>query len=190
MKYLCVKTCCFILLISSTLMTVAGGAPQVEFTDSTDEVEVYDFVEITIRVRNSSVANPFADGSACCLGKRGNLYILYFREGGRATVRLGDGCYRGKWYNPRSGQWEGVCQVSGPIWTTGATPDEEDWILWLEKDDVLKDTVAPGVVSVVTGGEGRKILVEFDEVRVFGSKTDGTGALSIEQIRAIQKNDK
>ena len=103
------------------------------------------------------------EGSASCLGKPGQLYILYFREGGRAGVQLTDQQYRGKWFNPRTGRWEGVCQGSGPGWTTPAAPDNNDWVLWLERDDTLKDTTAPEVVSVVAEGKGGKVLVEFNE---------------------------
>ena len=50
MKKLLTETCRIILLKLSLLVTVAGGAPQVEFSDSTGEVGVYDFAEIMIRV--------------------------------------------------------------------------------------------------------------------------------------------
>ncbi|MBM4026536.1 MAG: hypothetical protein FJ280_14220, partial [Planctomycetes bacterium] len=121
---------------------------------------------------NCTPLNESVEGPACCLGKPESLYILYFREGGRATVRLADHRYRGRWYNPRTGRWQGTCQASGPIWTTPATPDNEDWVLWLEKDDDLQDTVAPTVVSVAAGGGGRSVLVEFDELLNERSATD------------------
>ncbi|MBN1854813.1 MAG: hypothetical protein JW829_18920, partial [Pirellulales bacterium] len=106
-------------------------------------------------------------GPASCLGKLEQLYILYFREGGRANVRLTEHQYRGKWFNPRTGRWEGSVQGAGTGWTTPPTPDNEDWVLWLERDDTLKDTTPPEVVSVLGGGKGERILI-------FGacSKTD------------------
>jgi Protein of unknown function (DUF4038)/Domain of unknown function (DUF5060)/Concanavalin A-like lectin/glucanases superfamily/Putative collagen-binding domain of a collagenase len=104
------------------------------------------------------------EGSACCLGKPGNLYVLYFRAGGRATVRLSEDRYRGKWYNPRTGQWQGIGQVSGPVWATPPTPDANDWVLWLKKDNASKDTRAPEVISIATGRNGRRVLVDFDEL--------------------------
>jgi hypothetical protein len=111
-------------------------------------------------------------GSACCLGKPGTLYILYFRAGGRATLRLTQDRYRVKWYNPRTGQWQGIGLASGPNWTTPPTPGNEDWVLWLEKDNAIKDTQAPRVVSVTAGGDGRRILVDFDEQPIEASVTD------------------
>lgn len=102
-------------------------------------------------------------GAASCLGKPGELYILYFREGGRACVELTDHQYRGKWFNPRAGRWEGACQGSGPGWTTPPAPGDSDWVLWLERDDSLRDVTPPGIVSVVAGGKGERILVEFNE---------------------------
>jgi hypothetical protein len=104
------------------------------------------------------------EGPACCLGQLGNLYILYFRDGGRATVHLTEDRFQGKWFNPRTGQWQGTCQASGPVWTTPPTPDQDDWVLWLEKNNAIADTSAPGIVSVVPGGDGQTLLVEFDEL--------------------------
>ena len=112
---------------------------------------------------NCQPLSEAVEGAASCLGKPGQLYILYFREGGRVNVQLTEHQYRGKWFNPRTGRWEGACQGSGPVWTTPPTPDNEDWVLWLERDDTLKDTTPPEVVSVLSGGKGERILVEFDE---------------------------
>ena len=121
---------------------------------------------------NCRPLNDAVDGPACCLGKPGRLYILYFREGGRANVDLTDDQYRGKWYNPRSGHWEGVCQGSGPGWTTPPTPDNNDWVLWLEQDSTLKDRTPPEIVSTATDGKGEKVLLEFNELVGRASATD------------------
>ncbi|MBE7499438.1 MAG: DUF4038 domain-containing protein [Verrucomicrobiales bacterium] len=112
---------------------------------------------------NCQPLSDAVEGAASCLGKPGQLYILYFREGGRDNVQLTEHQYRGKWFNPRTERWEGTCQGSGPGWTTPPTPDNEDWVLWLERDDTLKDTTPPEVVSVLSGGNGERILVAFDE---------------------------
>ena len=104
------------------------------------------------------------EGPACCLGKPGDLYILYFRAGGRATVHLTEDRFQGRWFNPRTGQWQGTYQASGPVWTTPPAPDDNDWVLWLEKNNAIGDTSAPGIVSVVPGGDGQSLLVEFDEL--------------------------
>jgi len=112
---------------------------------------------------NCQPLSDAVEGAASCLGKPGQLYILYFREGGRANVQLTEHPYRGRWFNPRTGRWEGACQGSGPGWTTPPTPHNEDCVLWLERDDTLKDTTPPEVVSVLSDGKGERILVEFDE---------------------------
>jgi len=112
---------------------------------------------------NCEPLSKAVQGPASCLGKSGELYILYFPQGGRADVKLTDDQYRGRWYNPRTGNWEGTCQGSGPGWTTPPTPDDDDWVLWLQKDDTLQDKTRPEVVSVLTSGKGEKILVEFNE---------------------------
>jgi len=112
------------------------------------------------------------EGPACCLGKPGALYILYFRAGGRATLRLTEDCFQGKWFNPRTGQWQGRLQASGPVWTTPSTPDGDDWVLWLEKNNAIEDSSPPRIVSIVTGGDGQSLLVEFDELPDETSVTD------------------
>ncbi len=116
--------------------------------------------------------NEAVDGPACCLARPGQVYILYFREGGRATVRLTDDRYKGTWFNPRTGQWAGTCTASGPAWTTPPTPDGEDWVLQLEKDNAAKDDAPPEVISVVAGGNGQTVLVEFDELPDPATATD------------------
>jgi hypothetical protein len=126
------------------------------------------------------------EGPASYLGKPGQLYILYFREGGRVNVRLTDHQYRGRWFNPRTGRWEGACQGSGPGWSTPPAPDNNDWVLRLERDDTLKDTTSPEIVSVVTGGHGDTILIEFDEPPETASATNPAN-YRIEPVAKIRK---
>ena len=121
---------------------------------------------------NCQPLSDAVEGAASCLGKPGQLYILYFREGGRANVQLTEHQYRGKWFNPRAARWEGACQGSGVGWTTPPTPDNQDWVLWLERDDTLKDTTPPKVVSALSGGKGHRIFVEFDEQMESASATN------------------
>jgi hypothetical protein len=135
---------------------------------------------------NCQPLSDAVEGAASCLGKPGQLYILYFREGGRANVQLTEHPYRGKWFNPRTGRWEGACQGSGPGWTTPPTPDNEDWVLWLERDDTLKDTTPPEVVSVLSGGKGERILVEFDE-RVESASATNPANYRIEPDVKVQR---
>jgi hypothetical protein len=113
---------------------------------------------------NYKPSNDTVEGPVSCLAKPGQLYILYFRKGGRATIRLTDDHYRSKWYNPRRGIWLQAGHASGPAWTTSATPDQNDWILCLEKDNSIEDKQGPEVVSVTAGGTGKKVLVEFNEM--------------------------
>ena len=48
--------------------------------------------------------NQAVDHSACCLAKPDQIYLVYFRAGGRTTVRLGESQYQGRWFNPRTGE--------------------------------------------------------------------------------------
>jgi hypothetical protein len=113
---------------------------------------------------NYKASNDMVEGAACCLAKVGKSYILYFREGGRATIRLTDDYYHGRWYNPRQGRFVQSVQASGPAWTTPETPDKADWVLWLEKDHSIEDKEEPEIVSVVTDGTGHKVMIEFNEM--------------------------
>lgn len=135
---------------------------------------------------NCRPLNETVEGPASCLGKPGQLVILYFRDGGRANVQLTEHQYRGKWFHPRTGRWMDACQGSGPDWTTPPTPDNEDWVLWLERDDTLRDTMPPDVVSVLTSGKGERILVEFDE-RVESASATNPDNYRIEPDVKVQK---
>src|SRR5437868_4138676 len=57
--------------------SAADDGPEVTFTPSADKVEAYDFLELTLGVRNPSAKNPFTDVS---VGGQ------FRREGGDVTI--------------------------------------------------------------------------------------------------------
>lgn len=81
--------------------------------------------------------------SAYCAGVHRQTYLIYVAGGrGPVLVFISDAegePYRGRWFDPRSGAWskaEGAYSTygSGWIWWT-ETPDEQDWVLLLERLD-------------------------------------------------------
>jgi hypothetical protein len=69
-----------------------------------------------------------------CLAKPGETYAAYLPHGGRITVRLRGGPYRGAWFNPSTGEWIVLPPVRGPVWTSPAAPDNQDWVLRLQRN--------------------------------------------------------
>jgi hypothetical protein len=69
-----------------------------------------------------------------CLAKPGETYAAYLPHGGRITVRLRGGPYRGAWFNPSTGEWIVLPPVRGPVWTSPASPDNQDWALRLQRN--------------------------------------------------------
>ncbi len=75
-----------------------------------------------------------------CLADPGNLYAIYLPHGGKLTVKLEPGTYRGEWFNASSGQRIPLTEdATGPSWSSPGPPDDSgfrdshDWALLLEK---------------------------------------------------------
>lgn len=65
-----------------------------------------------------------------CLAAEGEEYVLYFVNGGRASLHLPACC--GRWYNPRTGEFLAEKQACGTA--LFEAPDEGDWVLHLVAD--------------------------------------------------------
>ena len=68
-----------------------------------------------------------------CLAEPGSIYVVYLPHGGRTTIQLQNGTYSGTLLNPSTGKKTPLPPASGPLWTSPATPDNNDWALLLEK---------------------------------------------------------
>jgi hypothetical protein len=90
-------------------------------------------------ITGESQALPVPENSrplaaALCLAQPGERYVIYLRQGGSASLQLNPGGYAIRRFNPRSGEWKQLGRVtSGPIWTTPAVPDTENWVFVLER---------------------------------------------------------
>lgn len=82
-------------------------------------------------------ANPhdeFVSGSNFCLAQPGQAYAIYLPKGGAATVKLQNGRYRVKSFNPLTGEWSALSPIAGTSWTSPAATAASDWAYLLEKE--------------------------------------------------------
>ena len=73
---------------------------------------------------NSLVTNGF------CLSKN-EEYVIYLRDGGSTIINLSaaNGTLFVKWYNPRTGLYQGKTTIQGSAPRTFTSPDTNDWVL-------------------------------------------------------------
>lgn len=96
------------------------------------------FFHQNLRFWEMEPANDLAPG-AFVLAKANSVYAVYFPDGGGGTVKLGEGAYRVKWYNPRSGgalRDGTVKTVKGPgVVAIGAPPEDasKDWVALIRR---------------------------------------------------------
>lgn len=64
------------------------------------------------------------------LGEPGRCYVVYATDGGKATVQLDDGKYRGVRFNPRTGKETAIGQVTGEM--VFDSPAGDDWVFRLD----------------------------------------------------------
>lgn len=69
-----------------------------------------------------------------CLANPGEIYVAYLPHGGKVSIRLQTGQYVGTWFNPSTGERRSLPRAVGPVWTSPATPDNNDWALLLRKN--------------------------------------------------------
>jgi hypothetical protein len=63
-----------------------------------------------------------------CLSEPGSVYAVYLPHGGKLTIQLAPGTYRGEWMNAISGQRIPLTEdVTGPSWTSPGPPEDSAW---------------------------------------------------------------
>jgi len=67
------------------------------------------------------------------LAEEGQRYVIYLPRGGSATVKLGDGNFGSRWFNPRTGQFTGEPFTAIGEWTSPRAPDADDWVLLVDR---------------------------------------------------------
>ena len=68
-----------------------------------------------------------------------DLAVLYFATGGQARMKSGSLAKElsARWYNPRNGKWADADKTDAGVFVA---PDEEDWVLLLQKPQESKQT--------------------------------------------------
>ena len=69
------------------------------------------------------------------LAQPGKSYVAYLPNSGTAKISLAAGHYHAKWFNPRTGAWiklPDVTQAYDGAWLSPAAGDTGDWALLLE----------------------------------------------------------
>ncbi len=99
--------------------------------------------------------NDLVEQQLPCLAVEGVRYIVYLSTGGRATIKLSEGKYRARWFNPRTGEYTEAGVATAPSWTSPDTLDGEDWVLLLERDDAAVDRTPPRLIAATAAGPER-----------------------------------
>jgi hypothetical protein len=99
--------------------------------------------------------NDLVEQQLPCLAAEGVRNIVYLPSGGRATIKLNEGKYWARWFNPRSGEYTEAGVATAPSWTSSDTLDGEDWVLLLERDDAAIDRTPPRLLAATAAGAER-----------------------------------
>ena len=62
--------------------------------------------------------NDLIEEQLPCLAAESVRYIVYLPTGGRATIKLSEGKYRARWFNPRTGDFTEAGVATTPSWTS------------------------------------------------------------------------
>src|SRR5262245_5579336 len=57
-------------------------------------------------------------GTALCLARPGELYLVYLPKGGNSALKLDPANYEARQFNPRTGAWEKLPPVRSSTWMT------------------------------------------------------------------------
>jgi hypothetical protein len=101
--------------------------------------------------------NDLVEQQLPCLAAEGVRYIVYLPTGGWTTIKLPEGKYRARWFNPRSGEYTVAGVATAPSWTSPGTLDGEDWVLLLERDDAAIDRTPPRLIAATATGAERVV---------------------------------
>ena len=106
--------------------------------------------------------NDLIEEQLPCLAAESVRYIVYLPTGGRATIKLSEGKYRARWFNPRTGDFTEAGVATTPSWTSPDTLDGEDWVLLLERDDAAIDRTPPRLIAA-TAADPERVEVTFSK---------------------------
>ena len=119
------------------------------FLERHDPLILYDFSEgsgqvikdrsgrsepLNLIIRNTSAVEWLKDGGLAIRSPGRDLAVLYFAAGGRAHIKPAvlDKEMKARWYNPHDGKWMDAGDAPAGTFTA---PDENEWVLLLQKDN-------------------------------------------------------
>lgn len=72
-----------------------------------------------------------------CFGKPGEVYVVYFPQGGSISIDLSGmgGFGDANWFDPRTGETTPADQIVGGEMVTFSAPSREDWVLRIISDE-------------------------------------------------------
>lgn len=73
------------------------------------------------------------EGNASVLARLGERYIVYLPFGGEVKIRLGEGDFLYRWFDPRTGEWSKGKLCKGERARRFKAPSNEDWVLYMER---------------------------------------------------------
>lgn len=111
---------------------------------------------------NCQPSNDLIEQQFPCLAIESERYVVYMAHGGRATIKLSEGKYQARWFNPRTGDFSDAGVAVAPTWTSDNTPDASDWVLLLTRDDTAIDRLPPRLLKALATGE-QQIDLTFSE---------------------------
>lgn len=76
--------------------------------------------------------DELVNNGAFCLAELGNLYVIYLPNGGNVTVKLEQGRYEAKWFNPKTGEFSNPMVIDKPVWASPSSIDKSDWVILIK----------------------------------------------------------
>ena len=76
--------------------------------------------------------DELVNNGSYCLADPGETYAIYLPHGGQVTVQLQRGRYRAAWFSALTGEKIELSPADGPVWTSPAAPNNNDWALLLQ----------------------------------------------------------
>ncbi len=77
--------------------------------------------------------HPELSSTGVCLAEVGTTYALFVPDGKPVTVTLPSGRFFVRWFNPRTGKWQGQGQSVAGGAVSLTPPDDHDWVLLVTK---------------------------------------------------------
>ena len=108
--------------------------------------------------------NALVSGGAFCLAEPGRVYAVYSTSSASIlSLKLTEGRYRVRRFDPRSGEWTSLPSAGGPVWSASTPAGGSDWAYLLQRDDGQIDAAPPALLAAHASGRANQLIVTFSE---------------------------